>query len=93
MSVRMRPLTLTLAERGLQSPTVSLGALLRGGKPAVAGSTDVTLEDYTGGILSGGFPGMRASTGRAQRAMLDGYLERIIDRDFPETGRAVRDPA
>ena len=91
VSVRMRPLT--LAERGLQSPTVSLGALLRGGKPAVAGSTDVTLEDYTGEILAGGFPGMRASTGRAQRAMLDGYLERIIDRDFPEAGRAVRNPA
>lgn len=25
--------------------------------------------------------------------MLDGYLERIIDRDFPETGRTVRNPA
>lgn len=30
---------------------------------------------------------------RLRRAQLDGYLARVIDRDFPEAGRSVRNPA
>lgn len=36
---------------------------------------------------------MRADAVRAQRALVDGYLRRIIDRDVPEAGREVRNPA
>jgi hypothetical protein len=36
---------------------------------------------------------MRKLTGRAHRAQLDGYLDRIIDRDFPELGHPIRNPA
>ncbi len=89
--VRMRPMT--LAERGLETPTVSLANLLDGSKPAIGGSTRVNLEDYTNEILVGGFPAMRLPPGRAQRALVDGYVQRIIDRDFHEAGHAVRNPA
>lgn len=89
--IRMRPLT--LPERGVETPTVSLSALLSGRKPALVGSTDVTLDDYTDEILAGGFPGMRLRAGRARRAALDGYIERIIDSDLPEIGLSVRRPA
>jgi predicted AAA+ superfamily ATPase len=88
--LRMRPLT--LAERGVESPTVSLVKLLTGARPALAGSTAVRLVDYTAEILTGGFPGMRHDSGRAQRAALDGYLERIIDTDLPEFGASIRRP-
>lgn len=87
--VRMRPLT--LAERGVETPTVSLAALLAGGAD-VAGTTSVDLEGYVAEILAGGFPGMRHPSGRAQRAALDGYLDRIIDTDLPELGVAIRSP-
>lgn len=90
VAIRMRPLT--LVERGVETPSVSLRALLSGQRPELSGSTDVTLEDYTAEILAGGFPGMRLSSSRAQRAALDGYLDRIIDTDLPEVGVQVRRP-
>ncbi len=89
--IRMRPLT--LSERGVEIPTVSLAALLAGDRGPLGGSTQVTLEDYTEEILAGGFPGMRYPNVRSQRAALDGYLERIIDVDLPELGVEIRNPA
>jgi uncharacterized protein len=88
--LRMRPLT--LAERQVETPAVSLAALLSGTKPELGGTTDVALDTYTEEILAGGFPAMRHPNGRAQRAALDGYLERIIDTDLPEAGAAIRRP-
>lgn len=91
VSVRMRPLT--LSERGVARPSVSLGELLRGGRPPVGGHTDLRLGDYVEEILCSGFPGMRSLAGRPLRAQLDGYLDRIVDRDFPELGHPIRNPA
>lgn len=88
-TVRMRPLS--LAERGLAPATVSLSALLAGDRPPIDGSTAVDLEDYAREIVKSGFPGIRTLSDRALRAQLDGYLERIVERDFEELGRPVRD--
>jgi uncharacterized protein len=91
VTLRMRPLT--LAERGIGRPTVSLAALLSGSRPAVVGTTDVGLEDYAREINASGLPGLRGLPERAIRAQLDGYLARIVEHDFPELGRTVRNPA
>lgn len=91
VTIRMRPLS--LSERQLESPTVSLGSLLKGTRPDVGGATTVGLEDYAREIAASGFPGLHGVRGRALRAQLDGYLARIVDRDFGETGREVRNPA
>lgn len=91
VTVRMRPMS--LAERGIGSPIVSLAGLLSGTRPRIEGQTDVTLEDYTTEIVSSGFPGMRHLSGRALRAQLDGYLARITERDFHEVGHRVRNPS
>jgi len=90
VSVRMRPLT--LPERGLETPTVSLRALLTGGRPDIAGSTQIDLPAYVEQIVRGGFPGMRAATPRAQRALLASYVDRIVDRDFPDADLGLRNP-
>ncbi len=90
VSLRMRPLA--LAERGLGAPTVSLATLLRGEGPAVDGATTVDLERYVREIVDSGFPGLRALTGRPLRAQLDGYLLRVVDRDFEQPGHTPRDP-
>lgn len=89
--IRMRPLA--LAERGLAKPTVSLRALLTGERADVRGRTTVALTDYAREIVASGLPGLRELTGRALRAQLDGYLARVVDRDFEEQGRPVRRPA
>ncbi len=91
LSLRMRPLA--LSERGLSPPTVSLSELLMGERPPVSGGCEIRLEDYVNEIVSSGFPGLRGLGGRALRGQLDGYLLRIVDRDFEELGHNVRDPA
>jgi predicted AAA+ superfamily ATPase len=91
VSIRMRPLA--LSERGLETPSVSLSKLLAGGRPPIEGRTGLRVDDYVREILHSGFPGMRHLSGRPLRAQLDGYLDRIVDRDFPELGHPIRNPA
>lgn len=90
VTLRMRPLA--LSERGLAEPTVSLSALLRGTRPQVAGTSEVDLTAYAKEIVTSGFPGIRHLRGRPLRAQLDGYLARVVDRDFVEQGHPVRKP-
>ncbi len=90
-TIRMRPLT--LVERLDQTPSVSLAGLLGGDRPNLTGATTIGLDRYVDEILASGFPGLRALSGRPLRLQLDGYLERVVDRDFPELGHAVRNPA
>lgn len=89
--VRMRPLTLN--ERLDAETSVSLAAMLRGERPDLEGRTMVKLEDYVDEILASGLPGLRGIGGRSLRLQLDGYVDRIVDRDFAELGHAVRNPA
>jgi len=87
----MRPLS--LAERLEAPPTVSTAELLGGSRPELAGDTDTGLEEYVAEILASGFPGLRDLGERAHRTQIDGYLNRIVDRDFPELGHELRNPA
>lgn len=89
--LRMRPLA--LCERGLVEPTVPLSGLLAGRRPALGGRSDVDLEAYVDEIVVSGLPGLRGLPARASRAALDGYLERVVDRDIPESGVELRRPA
>ena len=91
VSVHMRPLS--LSER-IGGATVSLAELLEGGSPSVGGRTGLKLADYTEEILSSGLPGVRKLSGRARRSQLDGYLDRVVDRDIlDEAGVVIRSPA
>lgn len=90
VTLRMRPLS--LAEREIATPTVSLKSFLSGGREEIAGTTDVSLTDYVCEIVRSGYPGIRRFADRARCRQLDGYLRRIIDTDFQEQGAAVRRP-
>ncbi len=91
VQLRMRPMS--LAERAVERPTVSLRSLLTSTAPDIGGDTAVTLADYAAEIVRSGFPGIRRLPARACRAQLDGYLSRIVEREFPELGHTVRRPA
>jgi predicted AAA+ superfamily ATPase len=91
VELRMRPMS--LAERQIETPVIGLGEMLTGNGRAIAGASAVTLSGYLNEILASGFPGIRPLEGRARRAQLDGYISRVIDRDFPELGLTVRRPA
>ena len=95
VTVRMRPLS--LAERWdsppFVAPTVSLAALLAGQRPAVSGTSTARLADYVAEIVNSGLPGFRHLAARSRRAAISGYIDRIVERDFPEAGRHIRNPA
>lgn len=90
VQLRMRPMS--LAERAISEPSVSLGALLAGGRPPVSGDSSAGLEDYAQEITSSGFPGIRRLPERFRKDALDGYLAAVVDRDFAELGHVVRRP-
>jgi predicted AAA+ superfamily ATPase len=91
ISLRMRPMS--LPERGVEAPTVSLAEILTGSRPQLEGHTKLRAEDYAREIIRSGFPGIRTSPDRAIRAMLDGYVARIIDHDFEDLGgTSIRNP-
>lgn len=90
VGLRMRPMA--LGERLEVPTTVSLALLLEGERPGPSGSSPMRLEGYVEEILRSGFPGLRSLTGLSHRHQLDSYLDRIVDRDFPELGLVPRKP-
>lgn len=88
--MRMRPLS--MAERGIETPTVSLAALLTGNRD-IDGTTKLRLTDYVEEITASGFPAIRGLPPRVRRAELDAYVDNVVQREFPEQGYPVRRPA
>jgi predicted AAA+ superfamily ATPase len=91
VSLVMRPMS--LPERGVETPLVSLAELLAGARPDYYGHTLIPVEQYVHEIVASGFPGIRDAQPPGRKHLLDGYLDRIVDRDIPEAGGAVRRPA
>lgn len=92
VGLRMRPMT--LPERGVTTPLVSLGDLGHGrAVPLPSAESKLGIEDYVREIVSSGLPGIRGFTPRARALQLDGYVSRIVDHEIPEAGATVRRPA
>ncbi len=89
IALRMRPMG--LHERGFTTPTVSFHDLLNGDAEP-AGESSFDLAQYTEQIVASGFPGLNRLPPRLRNLQLDGYLQRVVDRDLPELGHVVRRP-
>ncbi|MCL2736394.1 MAG: DUF4143 domain-containing protein [Propionibacteriaceae bacterium] len=87
----MRPMS--LPERQIENPSVSLADLLTGRQPTIGGTTGLTTPDYVDEILRSGFPGIRQASPSIRDELLDSYVDRIIDHDIVESGARVRRPA
>lgn len=88
ITMRMRPLS--LAERGLATPTVSLDDLLTGNRPRLEGAAGVGVEQYTDEIIRSGFPGIRPHPDRVRRGLLDGYVDQVLNHDIHQFGHTFR---
>ena len=88
--LRMRPMT--LPERGVSQPTVSLADLLAGHRPPVEGRSGLGLADYAEEITASGFPGIRSDTPKLRGRMIGSYIAQIVERDIPELGEDIRRP-
>jgi len=87
----MRPMT--LPERGVSEPTVSLKSLLEGRVSPLAGNSPMTLVDYTHEIVASGLPGVRQDPDALRRRTLSTYVDELLERDIPELGPQIRRPA
>lgn len=90
VSFVMRPMS--LAERGISQPTVSLASILNGAAK-ISGTTNFSTTEYVDEILASGFPALRGLKPKSRDRQLDSYLNRIVERDLPENGMTVRRPA
>jgi len=89
---RLRTRPMTLEERGVGEPAVSLTKPFGGRSRAASRANHVGLLRYVEEILASGFPAFRSLSGRARRFQHDFYLRNAVDRDMPEQGLAVRRP-
>ncbi len=87
-----RPCGTPCEERAIHDTTVSLHDLVNGTEFPIDGECHLELPDYVEGVVASGLPGLRALPSRARREALDGYLDRVVDRDFTEQGLTVRKP-
>lgn len=90
VQVRMRPLS--LAERALAEPVVSLDAALKGEVAHVEGSTTMAPADYAREIAASGFPGLRHYSEPVRQRHLQAYIDNVVSREFAEQGLLVRRP-
>jgi len=86
----MRPMT--LPERGVCTPNVSLSELLTGNHADVSGQCDLKLPDYAEEILASGLPGIRQDPPALRGSMIESYIQEIADRDIPDLGAKIRRP-
>lgn len=89
VDLRMRGLS--IAERGIDTATVSFASLFDR-KADIAGHTSVGLPEYVTEIIASGFPAIRELSARARRLSLDGYLSRMLEHEVTERGVGTRQP-
>lgn len=86
---------MALHERGEITPAVSVRQLFETETPCsgeISGETSFTLPDYLEAIEASGFPGMMGLGRQLRSDQLSAYVQRVIDRDLPDAGYAVRRP-
>jgi len=92
VDLQMRPMS--LPERGVTIPVVSLGDLGCGGAEIPTGAESrFVVDDYVREILASGLPGIRGYGPHARRHQLQSYITRIVEHEIPEAGASVRRPA
>jgi predicted AAA+ superfamily ATPase len=87
--LRMRPMS--LAESGVSSGEISLGALLAGSS-AEAGESKVGIEDLAAEIARGGWPGFRNRSLKAAMEAVRDYLGEVGRTDINQVDGVRRDP-
>lgn len=90
-SLDMRPLS--LAERQIQQPSVSLADLLGDEVTSISGHSSVRLEDYAFEIVASGLPGVRLGPSDSYRDLLEDYVTFMLMREIEDTtGQTYRRP-
>jgi predicted AAA+ superfamily ATPase len=93
--IKRRMYPLSLAERGIGKPTVSISELFAAAKPFAAnisGKTDVGSKDYIYEILASGLPEFRNYTPDSRKIAFETFFANILSHDFRQQGIRIRQP-
>jgi len=90
---KMHPLS--LAERGIEKPTVSVAKLLSADKPFsadISGKTDIGSMDYIYEISASGLPEFRKYNAENRKIAFESFFSNILSHDFRQQGIRLRQP-
>jgi predicted AAA+ superfamily ATPase len=93
--IRKRMYPLSIAERGIETPAVSLGEMLSSEKPCTAkveGKTAITAQDYIKEIVASGLPELRRLSTENRKIAFESYIANILTHDFAQQGIRLRQP-
>jgi predicted AAA+ superfamily ATPase len=93
--LKQRMYPLSLEERAIETPSVSLSKLLSQESPRtfpVKGTTSVSYNDYMNEIVASGLPGVRHYGKSKRRLMLGTYLDYLLSHEFKQQGVNIRQP-
>ncbi|MCL1799727.1 MAG: DUF4143 domain-containing protein [Eggerthellaceae bacterium] len=91
VQLHMRPMS--LEERGLAEQAVSISEILDGASySGLYEQSPVGFRDYAHEIFASGFPGIRGYSDQGIKALVQGYIDAIVEKEFEELGVVVRKP-
>lgn len=93
--IRLRMFPLSLQERGLERPTVSLEELFSQNPSSslpIEGDCQTGFEDYLREIALSGLPALRIESPRTRRLAIGSYLDNLLTHDFEQEGIRIRQP-
>ena len=93
--IRTKMYPLSLAERGVEQPTVSIAEMFSTNAPFqtnISGKTDVGSREYLYEIAASGLPEFRNYSPENRKIAFESYISNILSHDFRQQGIRLRQP-
>ena len=93
--IRKKMYPLSLVERGIENPSVSIADMFSASEPftvGISGKTDVGSRDYLYEISASGLPEFRKYSIESRKIAFDSYFSNILSHDFRQQGIRIRQP-
>jgi len=93
--IRRKMYPLSLAERGIEKPTVSIEKMFSAGKPfeaGITGKTDIGFSHYIFEITASGLPEFRNFSPESRKIAFESYFANILSHEFSRQGIKLRQP-
>jgi predicted AAA+ superfamily ATPase len=93
--IRRKMYPLSLAERGIEKPTVSIKRIFSAAKPfdiEITGKTDVASIHYISEIAMSGLPEFRRLSSENRKIAFESYFSNILSHEFNQQGIRLRQP-
>ena len=93
--IRRKMYPLSLAERNIEEPTVSIGEIFSADKPFsinMTGNTAVSSLQYIFEIAASGLPAFRKLSIESRKIAFASYFENMLSHDFIQQGVRLRQP-